>query len=598
MGVFRSFAVAVLAVLVAGSGARAAGKPTAETTPVARGLELFTRAKAGGLLPAASALNGQPRRRLTRMSPPQILGAAAAEVATRPWLAKRYLARAQAESKRTKIALPADELRAVTKAVAETAGWTPPAVAHDDLMAQHPSPPTDRGAARALRRYAQTYAKLQREHNGAEGQTPLVRDPQFLGKTSGRVPYWDVDPRDAELLGLADGTPFRTPAGKVRIFTHYLSTGEQAALTERFERGPDGSFAAEMTSSFRTLIVYPDGDGAPYMLKFSGHEISGERKRLSRTDVAMSVERSIQLRASRYLVAEPAGVHVPGVDVNVLYRPLIAPRDGLKRGDRLVTWHVLQDPKFRSSRAGKKIWKRYRSYEDWYHAELAPKLLDVVEESFFDTHAHVEVHGQNLDMVIGADGRVRDVLAKDLLDMVHDPAMQAVATKRRPTATAALRDRDWGSAHEEGNPYWSADLKGFYEFFVPQLSPFGSREEKAAQAALGQALERRLLERLGPERAAVRARLPALSRDALFGEVANAYRYAIMTSRLDAHFVPDASARGNFAIATGKVSGAFANTRRSDLGASNVEYGTIHGTPVAVARDAAGKVDKFWFRFD
>ena len=162
-------------------------------------------------------------------------------------------------------------------------------------------------------RYAKEYARVQRFFNGGKPDEILAN--VFLGETHGNVPYWDVD-SDASshyILGMENPSPFVTSDGKTRIFNHYLNKKSTEALIEKYGE-PTGEIKAEMTSSYRTLILFPKDD-IPYMLKFSGTEFYsrinsnvGERKKLDGEQVRGAVENSLHLRKSPFITPEPAGL--------------------------------------------------------------------------------------------------------------------------------------------------------------------------------------------------------------------------------------------------------------------------------------------------
>jgi hypothetical protein len=170
-----------------------------------------------------------------------------------------------------------------------------------------------------------------RRYNGQRPELAAERHPRFRPDVRGRVPYWDVDPRqaDVEVVGDLEASPFRAPDGKLRVFGHYMDEPRIEALTAALGP-PAGTLEAELTSSFRTVLVYPP-DGRPYMLKFPGSWFLPDRQ-LTPSDVARSVTRSRQLRASPDFLPEPAGLVAPGVDLSVLYRPLSASRRTMERG--------------------------------------------------------------------------------------------------------------------------------------------------------------------------------------------------------------------------------------------------------------------------
>jgi hypothetical protein len=383
------------------------------------------------------------------------------------------------------------------------------------------------------------------------------------------VPYWDVDPRqaDVEVVGDLEASPFRAPDGKLRVFGHYMDEPRIEALTAALGP-PAGTLEAELTSSFRTVLVYPP-DGRPYMLKFPGSWFLPDRQ-LTASDVARSVARSRQLRASPDFLPEPAGLVASGVDLAVLYRPLPLPRSfALRRDDFLVAGHVLSAPELEGTALGRRIFGRYGSRAAWENAELAPALARTLRRSIAESFVHPELHAQNLDVLIDAKGRVRRVFIKDLLDVMHDFPV-AAAQGHGPTETAGLRDGLWKTMGEAGAAY---DVEGFHrEFLAQSLSP---RLERAVRAAFVDEIRAVLpLDRLTGYPELSRLRDP---KGSLYEALSDLWNLLVKT-RLGERFEADDGARESLVRGEGELTTSPSAPALSDGWA----YGFIGEVPVAV----------------
>ncbi len=508
-----------------------------------------------------------------------------------------------------------------------------------------------RGATRReqqrLRGYARTYGRWLHRYNGAFPDEALALDGRFKGQLEGQVPFWDVDPAQVttdasdpdrprvDLVGLSTDSPFVTKDGKLRIYTHYLNRTARKQLEETFG-APTGHVAAMMTSSFRTLIILPD-EGVPFQLKFSGDEATpwGASKQLPEKQVRTSVERGLLLRKNPRVVPELSGLVIGdgrgkprfgllgklgrrlqgrrgklGNGLNVIYRPLPMP---VERGDRLITWHVLMSPEFRNSPRGRAMFRRWGGPEAWFRAQAAPAVADILADSLLDTFAHFELHSQNVDLLVGADGTVRQAYAKDLLDVMHDPAAEA-ASGRAPVAQRVLKDGEWGDAADSGRHEISVgSLGGFYATYFSQLGmDVTGRRTNSRYAGLDTETVFRgwVMDELHA-RIAQRVDLEALTgfpgferfhdaeaRRASPYDAIDGLRNAIIRDQLTRTFHADPSARERFAGRPSIVSDTKANARAFRARRRGLDFGFVGDTPVAVTRGADGRVADFFFAFE
>ncbi|MCA9581557.1 MAG: hypothetical protein KC416_07160, partial [Myxococcales bacterium] len=318
---------------------------------------------------------------------------------------------------------------------------------------------------------AREYGEIQRRYNDRQ---PLDKS-HFKNRVRGEVEYWDVEAGHpgVEMVGVQEVSPFLAPDGRTRIFNHYVDIRRRAVLEERFG-SPSGSIAAEMTNSYRTLMLFPEDD-APFMLKFSGDGWYKQSKGLSPEHVRVSVERSVRQAYNKHVTSEPAGIIVAddSLPVTMVYRSLPEPPDGLRAGDRIVPAHALAHDEFWELPFAKKIASEYGSPGRWYAEEVAPALADAIFDTMVDFGTHLEAHGQNVDVILDADGHVRSVAIKDLLDVMQDHPLD-VAQGRTPFGTSRIRDLEWKSMGEADGRY---DATGIHRSFLGQLGAMGSEDE-------------------------------------------------------------------------------------------------------------------------
>lgn len=440
-----------------------------------------------------------------------------------------------------------------------------------------------------LRGYARRYAEDQRTFNSRPNER-LIDHPLYRHNLYGKAEYWDVDPHDpaVKLMGFADASPFRTPEGKTRIFSHYLDFTNRKAL--RATHGePSGSVPAEMTSSYRTLVLFPDHE-APFMLKFSG-EWHAPHKRLEAKHGRISVERSHHLRRAAFLTPEPAALTTG--DVTAIYRPIPRPRrKKLAPGDALIPLSALNSKEFAASARGQRLFARHGSQEAWLAKELAPQLAHILWKSLRSNFAHLELHSQNIDLLVNKAGKLKQTFVKDQLDMMHDPGAQ-VASGQPADNVAALRDYEWGNMGEAGARF---DTATFYRLLLGQTTSRPPTLDRAVTQALKDiATKRRNLGALAhrPEYAAL------VYAEASLPTYLEALRQILIHDDIDRNFTADEKAKKALTRASGKItSGDPRCARLADLDTKDLQFGYVYETPIAILRDPEGYTRRYYMRFE
>jgi hypothetical protein len=282
------------------------------------------------------------------------------------------------------------------------------------------------------------------------------------------------------------------------------------------------------------------------------------------------------------------------IGLTALYRPLPLPRhQRLRKGDLLLSSHALMAPEFARTSLGRKIFARYPSAKEWFKKELAPRIAGIVYRSLDKSFAHLELHSQNVDVLVSSRGKVRGVFVKDLLDMMHDPGAQA-ASGKLPRGVPTLRDREWGNLGEAGAEYGVA---GFYSTYLGQLTLPGSSYSRYGNDGFHTAVRdalRSIVTRRGDHGRL--SRYPEFAR--AFSSTSNLWqttaslRDLLVKSNLEKSFRPDAAARRRFQQAPGSFAGSPAHP---DLNA--MEYGFVGSNPVAVKRGPGGLVEAYSFKF-
>ena len=480
------------------------------------------------------------------------------------------------------------------------------------------------GRPRISAHYAATYVDTQQRYNAGRPSEQvdstylLVRDPEgrsgqtdrFTGEhlfvdprtgttvriadhLEGEVLYWDLpvdDPR-IEAIGEVEGSPFRV-GHHYRQFVHYLDFARQAQLEAITGRGPK-RMRAKMTSSYRTLQVIP-ARGEPFELKFAG-EFRGGGKSLANDKVRTTIARSAALAEVPYLAGEPGALvmhddRLLGGHNPVIYRPLTRPT---RTGDLLLAATVVLSPEFARSQLGRSLFARHGGQAAWVERQFAPGVADLAERSVREQFLHLEAHQQNVDLVIARDGRIRRIVVKDMSDVVHDPALEAVMTgklpdrSRSPRNTAFLDMGQAGSVADFG-------VEGFQQAWglAYLFNPHGTAA----------AIARRVFARAQPEvQPGLAARVAGrnLPDASMFAATMDEYRNQLIIERLSdprRGFRRDASARRWLDDRSRPLYAQYKYQAYSIPGSA--EVGFVGKVPVAVTRDGDGRIDGFWLRLD
>jgi hypothetical protein len=442
-----------------------------------------------------------------------------------------------------------------------------------------------------MRAYARAYVGTQQLYNGSRRGETLAGDARFANRRSGRVSYWDVSPGVAGVQGVGEmaESPFLTAEGQVRIFSHYLAEGSQAELVRRFGQ-PTGSMPAEMTSSYRTLVVYPRR-GIPYQLKFSG-EWYDAQKILTNDQVRHAVAASRQFAGEPALQREPAGLVLDIPGANVVYRPLPRPTSRLLRsGDQVLNAHVLQhDQFFSESPIGRRLFPRPPVMRDWLHRELAPRVAKLLYRSLTRTFGHYELHGQNVSILVARGGRVRDVFVSDQQDHLPDPVLAAAAG--HPIGLLPP-----GDAFPPGTVY---DVRSFYKH-LDNLDRFprASLEDDVRAdllALVRKQRDTRLQERY-PEYQRVFG-APAGDETARLSDTLADLRELLVKSGLEQRFRADPGAKADLERPGGTIIGSRIPFFGNLTNGPGLELGYVGSIPVSLRRNKAGLIDTYYFRFD
>jgi hypothetical protein len=196
-------------------------------------------------------------------------------------------------------------------------------------------------------------------------------------------------------------------------------------------------------------------------------------------------------------------------------------------------------------------------------------------------------------VLIGADGRVREVFVKDLLDMMHDPAAESAAG-HTPRAVPVLRDREW---HNIGEPEGEYGVEAFYTAYLGQTRyPV---EAERGRSAFHEAIRDEIV-------ALARARLPRSAERypehrALFREkrslaqTLHALRELQVKTGIERGFRADPSAARWI---DGRHGGTPVYSPLKIKPDESWIYGYVGQVPVAVKAQANGVIDDYHFRFE
>lgn len=360
-----------------------------------------------------------------------------------------------------------------------------------------------RSAARAdasyhaqLTEYARNYVTLQRLFNGERPEevtrlttklTPQMREypgTRYLEtvwlqeNATGQCPYWDIDAVRLEAAGVKirtfgelEGTPV-LDNGRVRVRAHYASQRGIERLVEKFGE-PDGHDAASMTDSRRTLML--ETQAGPILMKFSGAAMPriGQFKKLAADHIEAAVIASAELSAYSEYGEEPAGLAIDLGDgkspITQLYRVFPIARRGYREGDVVLPEHVLSDPEFEESDLGRRIFSLHGSRRKWLRHELAPQLADFLWLTLTQIFVHPQLHGQNLDLIIDATGKLVEIRLKDLQDVEYDFPAAAAAGRIAERWQDRPSPNHLGFRGAENEDSESARIATFYYEFLSQL---------------------------------------------------------------------------------------------------------------------------------
>ncbi len=443
--------------------------------------------------------------------------------------------------------------------------------------------------------YAHIYVDTQQRFHGVYSDKILIRRGLQL---SGKLPYWDIAPDAAELeiVGLVEISPLITSSGQLRIFCHYLDRRAWECLRELYG-SPSGKMSARMTSSGRTVMVFPQ-DTSPFMLKFTGDFFPPElgfNNTLEAKNIRQSVENWLQQWSNPHLTPEPAGIVIPNIQLAFLQRALPAPRNGeIGSDDVLLGTQVVLSDAFASTQLGKRIFARMGSKDAWLENVFAPKIGELIDDSLQRRVAHLELHPQNLDILSNKrTGEIRHLFVKDLEDMYQDPAAVAAAGQL-PQKLHITRDRVFGILGEYHSQY---SLERFYWEFLGQTL---GKQQCSIQNAVANWLKERARSRyrehnlhLYPEY----AKLFGNQQGDLFDTIA-ALRDLDVKLNLNNRFCKNESARHELTKSEGTIistSRLKAFTFTPSL--PNLEFGYVGNIPVAISRDANGLIEHYYFKF-
>jgi hypothetical protein len=449
--------------------------------------------------------------------------------------------------------------------------------------------------AQRLHRYAHIYIETQQRFHGIYADKILIGRGLTL---SGNLPYWDIEVNSAEveIIGELKDSSLITGAGKLRIFCHYLDRRASDALRECYGT-PTGKMLGRMTNSGRTIMVFPE-QASPFMLKFSGDFFPPElgfNNILAARNIRQAIENFRQQRTNPYLTPEPVGIVVSTVKLAFLQRALPMPRvDEIESDDVLLGTQVIFSDAFAATNLGKNIFSRLNTKDAWLERVFAPKIGELIDDSRQRRIAHLELHPQNLDILIDTrTGEIRHLFVKDLEDMYQDPVALA-ATGEYPQALHITRDRLFGVLGEYHSKY---SLDRFYWEFLGQTTGYqqGLMENTIADFLKSTAQQRHQGQdsTIYPEYAKLYGNCQA----DLFDTIA-ALRDLEVKINLSQHFQENESARDDltassgFVVSTNKLK-AFTFTPTLP----NLEFGYVDQIPVAISRDINGLIEDYYFKF-
>ena len=470
-------------------------------------------------------------------------------------------------------------------------------------------PSKEQLSSQKLRCYAHIYIDTQQRFHG------VYADKILIGrglKLSGKLPYWDIDASatNVNIIGFLEGSPLKTSEGKLRIFCHYLDTRAKNCLRENYG-APSGQMLARMTNSGRTVMVFPH-QTSPFMLKFSGDFLAAElgfNHTLEAKNIQQAIVNYAQQTCNPYLTPEPVGIVIPKINFAFLQRNLPAPRDdAIASDDVLLGTQVILSDVFASTKLGKNIFAPMGSQSKWLEKVFAPKIAELIDDSLQRKVAHLELHPQNLDILVNTTtGKIRHLFVKDLEDMYQDPAALVAATGEFPQDLNITRDRVFGILGEYRSQY---TLDRFYWEFLGQTL---GKEQCAVQDAVADWLREKSLillrqseiyhyadyEEFLNELKSYREYNKLLNNQAedLFDIIAT-LRDLLLKINLNHNFCPNESARHHLSEDEGTV---VSSSRLKAFSftpcLSHLEFGFIGDVPVAISRDTNGIIKDYYFKF-
>lgn len=335
------------------------------------------------------------------------------------------------------------------------------------------------------------------------GSRPNERlSSQFMPSSlRGDSPFWDLDERAIARIGgnLASygdlsGSPFEAPDGKLRIRLHYADKRNIDRMLEHYD--PSGWEPAFMRNSYRTVQVKTPSGWQHF--KFSmpdnpRYSFNAPHKELTPAEIQSSVRFSAALRGNAIYGREPAGIALSLDDgrpaITQLWREMSVASRGFRPGDFVAPIHVLTDPEFARTERGQAIFGPYAEGEisaeeaqaSWLVSELAPKLADIVTNSLTDTYAHPQLHEQNVEAVIDANGRILDVFVKDLADIALDYRAIAVAGDVDRWRSVQVNDRAYASPIANDLQFPNGKRYAFGRHYQAFLGSIGARVSLSAE---------------------------------------------------------------------------------------------------------------------
>jgi len=338
-----------------------------------------------------------------------------------------------------------------------------------------------------LHQQAFLYARFATSFNQAKSQSdfkydrPTIENPQLrdLALNGGRAPYWSL-PRDTPGLRVIGKSSVLLPTSReVLLFAHPGDILTQNKLKSQFGP-PSGDERVRLTSSIRTIVVLPERNGrlttVPFFLKLDGAWFN-PKKRLLPDEAEVAVEKSEACRDCPSFIQEPGAVvyrsPLTGDVFTSIHREFPSGSNvDVRPGERLMPLHALLSSNY---------WKEFGREQEVFDRiidELTEPLARMLVENFFDHGLHPMLHAQNIDVLVGADGRVKALFAKDLQDILYDPVVDLLHG-RPPKATARMRNGGYlNEVHDhysglnviESSTHWYADYMGSLSYDVARVS--------------------------------------------------------------------------------------------------------------------------------